>query len=115
MAEIIDDVKEFSNLTKQYLDVKLEIAKNQAKITISDIVSSLIIGMVLASLIGGSMIILSFGLAYTIGNNLGNTAYGFYAVGLGYLVISIALFFLGKAFLKNYIQNEIISKLDKDL
>lgn len=115
MAEIIDDVKEFSNLTKQYLDVKLDIAKNQAKITISDIVSSLIIGMVVASLIGGSMIILSFGLAYTIGNYLGNTAYGFYIVGAGYFVISILLFFIGKAFLKNLLQNEIISKLDKDL
>jgi hypothetical protein len=115
MAEIIDDVKEFSNLTKQYLDVKLEIAKNQAKITISDIVSTLIIGMVVASLIGGSMIILSFGLAYSIGNYLGNTSYGFYAVGIGYLIISIILFFVGKAFLKNFIQNEIISKLEKDL
>jgi hypothetical protein len=115
MAEIIEDVKEFSNLTKQYLDVKLEIAKTQAKITISDIVSTLIIGMFVASLIGGSMIVLSFGLAYTIGTYLGNTAYGFYAVGLGYLVISIVLFFIGKAFLKKYLQNEIISKLDKDL
>ena len=62
-----------------------------------------------------SMIVLSFGLAYTIGTYLGNTAYGFYAVGLGYLVISIVLFFIGKAFLKKYLQNEIISKLEKDL
>lgn len=115
MAEIIEDVKELSSLTKQYLDVKLEIVKSQAKITISDIISSLLIGMVLASLIAVSMLILSFGLAYALGNYFGNTAYGFYAVGLGYLVISIALFILGKAFLKNYIQNEIINKLDKDL
>ena len=115
MAEIITDIREFVQLTRQYLDVKVDIARSQAKITLSDIISTLIIGLSVASMVVGALVVLSFGLAHTIGNKLGDTALGFYIVGAGYLVISILLFVLGKAFLKKKIQDGIIRNLDKNL
>ncbi len=115
MAEIIDDLRSLGKLTKEYLDVKLDIAKSQAKITASDVVSTMVVIIMSASVFVGSLVRLSFGLAYTIGKRLGDTAYGFYAVGAGFLVIAIVLTIISKSFLKKYIQNEIIRKLDEDL
>jgi hypothetical protein len=115
MAEIIEDVKQLGKLSKEYLDVKLEIAKSQAKITASDILSTMITGMMVAFAFIGALVILSFGLAFTVGKTKGDTAYGFYVVGGGFLVLSILLFLLGRVFLKKYIQNEIIRKLDEDI
>lgn len=115
MAEIINDVREFAQLTRQYLDVKIDIAKSQAKITVSDMIGTLVIGLSVASMVVGALVVLSFGLAHSIGNRLGDTALGFYIVGAGYLVISIVVFILGKTFLKKKIQDEIIRNLDKNL
>jgi hypothetical protein len=115
MAEIIDDLRSLGKLTKEYLDVKLDIAKSQAKITASDVVSTMVVIIMIASVFVGSLVILSFGLAYTIGKRLGDTAYGFYAVGAGFLVIAIVLAIMSKSFLKKYLQNEIMRKLDEDL
>jgi hypothetical protein len=115
MSEIVEDVKEFGRLSKEYLDVKLEIAKSQAKITASDIVSNIATTMMVVCAFIGALVILSFGLAFTIGKNLGDTAYGFYVVGGGFLLLAVLLFLLGRVFLKKYIQNEIIRKLDDDI
>jgi hypothetical protein len=115
MAEIIEDVKEYAKLAKQYADVKIEIIKGQAKITISELVSVLATGMMIGTMIGIALIIFTFGLAYAAGEWLGNTAKGFYLVGAGFVVLSVILFLVSKTFLKKYIQNEIIRKLDEDL
>jgi hypothetical protein len=115
MSEIINEVKEYASLTRQYLDVKVEVTKVKAKIAISNIVSSLVLGIIIVVLLGGALVILSFGLAHTIGQRLGDPAYGYYVVGAGYLLIGVLVFILGKAFLKKFIQNEIISKLDEEL
>ncbi len=115
MAEIIDDIRSLGKLTKEYLDVKLEITKSQAKITVSDVVSTMVVIIMVASVIVGALVILSFGLAYTIGKYLGDTAHGFYAVGGGFLIMAIILAIMSKSFLKKYLQNEIIRKLDEDL
>lgn len=113
MAEIIDDIKEYTNVTRKYLDVKLEVIKAKAKIATSEIISSMVINIIVAVLMGGGLLIISFGLAETVGNALENRALGFYIVGAGYLVVCGIMFLLGKAFLKRYIQNEIIRKLEE--
>ena len=113
MAEIIDDIKEYTNVTRKYLDVKLEVMKAKAKIATSEIISSMVINIVVAVLLGGGLLIISFGLAETVGEWLNNRALGFYIVGAGYLLVCGILFLLGKAFLKRYIQNEIIRKLEE--
>jgi hypothetical protein len=115
MAEIIEDVREYAKLAKQYADVKIEIIKSQAKFTISELVSTLATGMMIGTTIGIALIIFTFGLAYAAGEWLGNTAKGFFVAGAGFVVLSIILFLVSKTFLKKYIQNEIIRKLDEDL
>jgi hypothetical protein len=71
----------------------------------------MVIGLIVAILLGGALVILSFGLAETIGERMENKAAGFYIVGIGYLVVGAIVFLLGKAFFKRYIQNEILRKL----
>ncbi len=115
MSEIINEIRSYANLTRQYFDVKVEMIRVKSKIAISSFVSSMIIGMIIAVLVGVALIFVSFGLAHTIGQKLGDPAYGYYIVGGGYFVIGILVFVLGRAFLKKYIQNEIISKLDEEL
>jgi hypothetical protein len=115
MAEIIEDVREYARIAKQYVDVKLEIVKSQSKITLSELVSSMATGLMVATLIGISLVIFTLGLAYAAGEWLGSTAKGFFLVGAIFLVLSILLFVISKSFLKKYIQNEIIRKLDEDI
>jgi membrane protein implicated in regulation of membrane protease activity len=115
MAEIIEDIQEYIRIAKQYVDVKLEIIKSQGKITISALVSTMATGLMVATLIGISLVIFTLGLAYAAGEWLGSTAKGFFLVGGIFLVLSILLFLLSKSFLKKYIQNEIIRKLDEDI
>ena len=113
MAEIIDDIKEYTNVTRKYLDVKLEVIKAKAKIAISEVISTMVIAIIVAVLLGGGLLILSFGLAESLGNKLDDRALGFYLVGAGYLVVCGIMFLIGKTFLKRYIQNEIIRKLEE--
>jgi hypothetical protein len=115
MAEIIDDVREYARIAKQYVDVKLEIIKSQGKITISELVSTMATGMMVATLIGIALVIFTLGLAFAAGEWLGSTAKGFFLVGGVFLVLSIVLFLISKSFLKKFIQNEIIRKLDEDI
>lgn len=111
MAEIFDDVKEYAHITRKYIDVKIDITKARAKIIMSEVISTMVIGMIIVVLLGGALVILSFGLAETIGQRMGDKALGFYIVGGGYLVFGAIVFILGKAFIKRYIQNEILRKL----
>jgi hypothetical protein len=111
MSELFDDVKEYASVTRRYIDVKIEVTKARAKIIISEVISTMVIGVIVAILVGGALVILSFGLAETIGERMENKAMGFYIVGIGYLVVGAIVFILGKAFFKRYIQNEILRKL----
>jgi|GEM_PF-2260766 hypothetical protein len=115
MAEIIDDVREYARIARQYVDVKLEIIKSQGKMTVSDLVSALAIGMMVATLVGMALVVLILGLAFAAGDWLGSTAKGFFLVGGVFLVLSVILFLISKSFLKKFIQNEIIRKLDEDI
>lgn len=113
MSEILDDIKTYATLTRQYLDVKLETAKIRAKLVASEMASLMILGLVISSMVGIALLIISFGLAETIGNSLGDPALGYYVVGGIYLLLAIILFFVGKSFLKRMIQNAILRKLDE--
>ena len=113
MAEIIDDIKELTNVTRKYLDVKLEVIRAKATIAISEVISTMVIAIIVAVLLGGGLLIISFGLAESLAEKLDNRALGFYLVGAGYLVVCGIMFLIGKTFLKRYIQNEIIRKLEE--
>jgi hypothetical protein len=113
MAEIIDDIKEITNVTRKYLDVKIEMIRAKATIAISEVISTMVIAIIVAVLLGGGLLIISFGLAESLGHKLDDRALGFYIVGAGYLIVCAIMFLIGKTFLKRYIQNEIIRKLEE--
>ena len=62
-------------------------------------------------LAGVSITILSFGVAYWIGNELGNLHYGFFIVGGFYAIVGVLLYFLRERLLKTPISNLIIDKI----
>ena len=113
MAEIVDDIKEYAHLTRQYLDVRLETVKVRTKMVISDIISVMVLGVAIGAMLALALLIFSFGLAQTVGKSFHDPAVGYYVVGSIYIVMVIGLLIMGKLFLKRYIQNKILEKLDE--
>ncbi|MBC7867124.1 MAG: phage holin family protein [Gloeobacteraceae cyanobacterium ES-bin-316] len=108
--------EQISNLVTKATEIaetKVEIYKlraaQKATLTLTSIISIMVIGMIAALV----LVILSIGLALYIGPWLGDTSYGFFAVGLFYLLTGIILFFVRDKILSGPLSNFIIDKMIK--
>lgn len=75
----------------------------------SNIVSRLVIALIMLMVI----LLASIGLAIWIGNQLGDIAYGFFAVACGYLFFALLCYLLRGSLIKTPVSNFIISRLQK--
>ena len=87
MKSAINNLEDIVNSTVDLVETKTEIWKLKAVGKISDTVSSIISIIAVMLLAGVSITILSFGVAYWIGNELGNLHYGFFIVGGFYDIV----------------------------
>ena len=111
MKSAINNLEDIVNSTVDLVETKTEIWKLKAVGKISGTVSSIISIIAVVLLAGVSITILSFGVAYWIGNELGNLHYGFFIVGGFYAIVGILLYFLRERLLKTPISNLIIDKI----
>jgi len=111
MKSAINNLEDIVNSTVDLVETKTEIWKLKAVGKISDTVSSIISIIAVVLLAGVSITILSFGVAYWIGNELGNLHYGFFIVGGFYAIVGVLLYFLRERLLKTPISNLIIDKI----
>ncbi len=111
MKSAINNLEDIVNSTVDLVETKTEIWKLKAVGKISDTVSSIISIIAVMLLAGVSITILSFGVAYWIGNELGNLHYGFFIVGGFYAIVGVLLYFLRERLLKTPISNLIIDKI----
>lgn len=111
MESAIKNLEAIVNNTVDLVETKTEIWKLKAVEKISETVSSLISIIAIVLLAGVAIIILSFGVAYWIGNELGNVYYGFFIVAGFYALVGVILYFLRRKLIKTPLSNLIINKI----
>ncbi len=80
----------------------------------AEIVSALFSVLIVVMAVVLSILILSVGLALWLGELLGDSYYGFFAVGTFYLFVAILFHVFRKQWLKYPISNSIIKKILKE-
>jgi hypothetical protein len=80
---------------------------------LSETVSSLISVIAIVILIVTAIIILSLGIAFWIGSEIGKTSYGFFIVGGFYVLVGFLVYVFRRQLIKTPLSNLIINKFIK--
>lgn len=94
-----------------YGKTSCELIKLKALDKSSDVVSTLFVHSIVFMLIIIFLLFFNLGLAFWLGELLGNTYYGFIAVGVFYVVISFIIHFLLHNWIKRITCNYIIKRV----
>jgi hypothetical protein len=113
MQSAVDQIESIVTKAGELLETKSEIIKLKAVGKISETVSSVLTIISIVMLAGVSFIIISFGIAYWIGKELGNVHYGFFIIGGFYIITGFILFFAKEKLIKGPLRDIIIDKIAK--
>ncbi len=94
-----------------YLETRIDLLKLKAVDKSSDIISSLVSGVVILVIIIFAVFILNIGLSIWLGNVMGEIWYGFFAVGGFYAVSATLLFIFKSKWLKAPLMDIFIKKM----
>lgn len=111
-----DNTKSIETLIERVTDFSItsyELAKLKTLDKSSDVTSSMIPHSIVFVLFASFMLFANFGLAFWLGELLGNTYYGFFVVAGFYMVAGLVLHFFFHKRLKNLIWNSIIKQVLK--
>lgn len=107
IASLIERAKDYSNST-------IELLKLNAIDKSADVVSSLAARLAILITIALSLLILNIGVALWIGKILGDSFYGFFAIGGFYAIVAVLLHVFRNQWIKYPISNSIIRQLIKE-
>ncbi len=96
---------------EDYGNTSIELFKLNAINKSADIVSSLVSHLVVYTAFALSLLILSTGAALWLGKYLGDTYYGFFAVGGLYAFIAVLIYLLRRQGIKIPISNALIKQM----
>jgi polyferredoxin len=97
--------------TREYAKTSIELYKLQAVEKTSDITSTLVSRAVAFSVFGLFVLMVSFGVAFWLGDLLGKVYYGFLCVGGVYGVAGAVLYFFLHRWMKEQATNSMIQQL----
>jgi hypothetical protein len=97
-----------------YSKTTLELCKYEAVYKSADIFSDLAVKVAITFIVVLFLLFLNIGIAFFLGAYLGEVCYGFFAVGVVYLLILILLFIFKNEWIKKPVSNFIISKMNND-
>lgn len=113
MQSTIDHLENLIAKAGDVTETKIELFKLKIAGKISETVSSLISLMAIVVFTVGAITIVSMGVAYWIGQQMGKISYGFFIVGGFYAVVGLLMYRFRKTWIKRPISNLIIDKLVK--
>jgi len=111
MQSTIRHIEDFVSKAGDLAETKVELWKLRAAGKISETISSLISVIAIAILIAVAITIVSLGIAFWIGSEMGNIGYGFFIVGGFYAVAGLLVYLFRKKWIKNPVSNLIINKI----
>jgi len=113
MNSIIDHIENLVSRAGDIAETKVELWKLRAVGKLSETVSSLISVIAIVILIVTAIIILSLGIAFWIGSEIGKTSYGFFIVGGFYVLVGFLVYVFRRKLIKTPLSNLIINKFIK--
>lgn len=111
---ISEKIEELFSKAEAYVKTTLRLFKLELIKNISDIVSDLFVKIIIFFIAGLALVFASIGLSIWLGDIFGELYYGFFTVALLYMIIAIAIYAARKVFLKNSINNVVITALTKN-
>jgi hypothetical protein len=111
-----DNTKSIESLLEKVADygkTTYDLARLKTLDKTSDVASSLIPHSIVFVLFASFMLFANFGLAFWLGDILGNTYYGFFMVAAFYVVAGLVLHFFFHKRIKNLVWNYIIKQVLK--
>lgn len=112
MSSTINSFESVVTNATELIETKAEIWKLKAIGKVSETVSSLFSVITIVIFSVAAITILSFGIAYWIGSELGNVYNGFFIVAGFYGLMGLILFLLRKKLIKTPLSNLIIDKIN---
>jgi hypothetical protein len=113
MQSTIEHIENLVTKAGDIAETKTELFKLRASGKIAETVSSLISKIAIVMLVVAAITILSIGIAYWIGTEMGKVSYGFFLVGGFYILAGIIVHVFRKTLIKAPLSNLIIDKLIK--
>ena len=113
MQSTIDHIEDLISKAGDVAETKVELWKLRAAGKISETVSSLIAIIAIVVMIIASVTILSVGIAFWIGAEMGKTSYGFFIVGGFYAFVGLLVYLFRGRWIKTPLSNLIIDKIIK--
>jgi ABC-type multidrug transport system fused ATPase/permease subunit len=113
MQSTIDHIEDLISKAGDVAETKVELWKLRAAGKISETVSSLIAIIAIVIMIIASVTILSVGIAFWIGTEMGKTSYGFFIVGGFYAFVGLLVYLFRGRWIKTPLSNLIIDKIIK--
>ena len=113
MNSIVDHIEDIVSKAGNIAETKVELWKLRAVGKVSETVSSLISVIAIVLLTITAIIILSLGIAFWIGSELGKTSYGFFIVGGFYVLVGLLVYVFRRQLIKTPLSNLIINKFIK--
>jgi O-antigen/teichoic acid export membrane protein len=111
MQSTIKHIEDFVSKAGDLAETKVELWKLRATAKISETISSLISVIAIAILIVVAVTIVSLGVAFWIGSEMGNISYGFFIVGGFYAFAGLLVYLFRKKWIKRPVSNLIINKI----
>ena len=97
-----------------YSKTTLELCKYKAVSKSADIFSNVAVKMAIVLVIVLFLLLLNVGIALWVGQELGETYYGFFVVAFGYMCIAILLYIFREEWIKIPVSNFIINKMKNE-
>jgi hypothetical protein len=113
MQSTIDHIENLISKAGDVAETKVELWKLRAAGKISETVSSLISVIAIVGLTVAAITIISIGIAFWIGSEMGKTSYGFFIVGGFYAVVGLFVFLFRRQWIKKPLSDLIIDKIIK--
>jgi hypothetical protein len=113
MQSTIEYIENLVSKVGDVAETKVELWKLRAAGKISETVSSLISVMAIVILTVTAVTILSVGIAFWIGSEMGKTSYGFFIVGGFYVLVGLLVYVFRSRWIKKPLSNLIIDKIIK--
>jgi hypothetical protein len=113
MHSTIDHIENLISKAGDIAETKAELWKLRAAGKISETVSSLISIIVIFILSIVAITVVSIGIAFWIGLEMGKTSYGFFVVGSFYAFVGLLAYVFRSQWIKKPLSNMIIDKIIK--
>ncbi|MDZ4792988.1 MAG: hypothetical protein SGI83_01795 [Bacteroidota bacterium] len=113
MQSMIEHIENLITKAGDIAETKTELFKLRASGKIAETISSLISKIAIVMLVVAAITILSIGIAFWIGSEMGNMSYGFFIVAGFYALVGLLVHIFRKTWIKAPLSNLIIDKLVK--